>query len=153
MVGRFTSKRPDKIWNTSVKKLRVKEKYFNQYLTNEMLKGEVDEVLVLDDGTMAPLGYNFAKFEDKIYDTYKTQIDCYAWLITTNYHQPVKKGYLVYTRSQNKLIEIPVAEEHIEKIASCAAVIREIIQKNIYPKATKSKRRCLSCTYRDICTK
>lgn len=125
----------------------------NQYLTNEALRGEVDEVLELLDGTMAPLDYKFAKFEDKVYDTYKTQIYCYAWLIETNFGRKVTKGYLVYTRSKNKLVEVQVGEEHLQKIASCAEAIKYIIQKNHYPKATRSKRRCLSCTYRNICTK
>lgn len=135
------------------RRIGVKNKYLNQYLTNDMLRGEVDEVLELMDGTMAPLDYKFAEYKDKIYDTYKTQMYCYAWLIKTNFDRKVTKGYLVYTRSQNKLIEIPIGEEHLEKISECAEAIRNIIQRNYYPKATKSKRRCLSCTYRNICTK
>jgi CRISPR-associated exonuclease Cas4 len=135
------------------KRIGVKEKYLNQYLTNEALRGEVDEVLELLDGTMAPLDYKFAKYEDKIYDTYKTQIYCYAWLIETNFGRRVTKGFLVYTRSKNKLVEVQIGKEHLQKIASCAEAIKYIIQKNHYPKATKSKRRCLSCTYRNICTK
>lgn len=135
------------------KRIGVKQKYLNQYLTNESLRGEVDEVLELMDGTMAPLDYKFAKYEDKVYDTYKTQIYCYAWLIKSNYQREVLKGYLVYTRSKNQLVEIEVGEKHLEKIATCADMIKYIIQHNYYPKATRYKRRCLSCTYRNICTK
>ena len=135
------------------RRIGVTAKYMNQYLTNEVLRGEVDEVLELKDGSMAPLDYKFAKYEDKIYDTYKTQIYCYAWLIQTNFNKPVDKGYLVYTRSSNKLIEVPVGEEHLEKIATCAEAIRFVIQHNQFPKATRYKRRCASCTYRNICIK
>ena len=135
------------------KRLGVTNKYLNQYLTNDKLRGEVDEVLELEDGSMAPLDYKFAKYEDKVYDTYKTQIYCYAWLISTNFNKPVRKGFLVYTRSSNKLIEVPVGEEQIEKIEACANAIQHIIQQNYYPKATRYKRRCASCTYRNICIK
>lgn len=135
------------------RRIGVKNKWLNQYLTNDLLRGEVDEVLELEDGSMAPLDYKFARFEDKIYDTYKTQLYCYAWLIGQNFNKPVRKGFLVYTRSRNKLIEIEVQESDIQKIEKAALTIQTIIQQNTYPKATKYKRRCLSCTYRNICTK
>jgi len=56
------------------KRIGVVEKHVDQYLTNEVLRGAVDEVLLLNDGTMAPLDYKFAKFEDRIYETYRTQL-------------------------------------------------------------------------------
>ena len=135
------------------RRLGVQEKYSNQYLTNDLLRGEVDEILLLNDGTMAPLDYKFAKYEGKIYDTYKTQLFCYAWLLQENYGKAVHKGFLIYTRSKNKLIEVPVTPADIDKVQQIAAGIQHIIIKNHYPKATKSKKRCLTCTYRNICTK
>jgi CRISPR-associated exonuclease Cas4 len=133
-------------------RIGVQGKWLNQYLTNDLLRGEVDEVLLLADGTMAPLDYKFAKYEDKVYDTYKTQLYCYAWLIRQNYGKEVNRGYLVYTRSGNKLIEVEVTAMELEKVVQAAEEIQEILSKNKYPRATKSKRRCLSCTYRNICT-
>jgi CRISPR-associated exonuclease Cas4 len=135
------------------KRLGVVEKYEAQYLTNGLIRGEVDEVLLLADGTMAPLDYKFAEFKEVVYSTYKTQLYCYAWLITENYHKPVKNGYLVYTRSQNKLVTVEIDEEHIDEVKRCANEIVEIIEENRYPKATKYKARCLTCTYRNICTR
>jgi CRISPR-associated exonuclease Cas4 len=134
------------------KRLGVVEKYESQYLTNGLLRGEVDEVLLLADGTMAPLDYKFAEYNETVYSTYKTQLYCYAWLITDNYHKPVKNGYLVYTRSQNKLVTVEISDEHIDEVKRCANKIIEIIDENRYPKATKIKSRCLTCTYRNICT-
>ena len=63
------------------KRIGVTDKRLNQYLTNDYLRGEVDEVLFLNDGTMAPLDYKFAEYKEKIYNTYKTQLFCYALLI------------------------------------------------------------------------
>ncbi len=134
-------------------RIGVKDKWLNQYLTNDLLRGEVDEILLLNDDSMAPLDYKFARYEGKIYDTYKTQLFCYAWLIERNFGKSVDKGFLVYTRSKNKLIEVPVEETDLEKIELAAKSIQQIIQRNKYPKPTKYKRRCLSCTYRNICTK
>lgn len=129
------------------------DKLINQYLTNDLLRGEVDEILTLEDGTLAPLDYKFAKYEEKVYDTYRTQLYCYAWLISETYDKEVTRGYLVYTRSNNKLVEVPIAAGHIEKIKNDAKNISEIIRRGIFPKATKVKKRCVNCTYRNICIK
>jgi CRISPR-associated exonuclease Cas4 len=135
------------------RRIGVVSKDLNQYLTNELLRGEVDEVLLLNDATMAPLDYKFAQFKDKIYDTYKTQLYCYAWLIQENYDKTVNKGYLVYTRSKNKLVEIPITAADIEKVKMTAEKIKKLLAENCYPKATKYKKRCLNCTYRNVCIK
>jgi len=135
------------------KKIGVVQKYIGQYLTNNSLRGEMDEVLELEDNTMAPLDYKFAEYKERIYETYKTQLFCYSWLIEDNYHKKVNKAYLVYTRSNYKLIEVPVTEEDKEKVKKASEAILNIIQKNYFPKATKFKKRCLTCTYKNICVK
>lgn len=134
------------------KRIGATDKYLDQYLTNDLIRGRIDEVLVLSDETMAPLDYKFARYEDKIYDTYKTQLFCYAWLIEETFGKKVEKGFLVYTRSQHKLVEIPITESNKKDVQNAADKIREIIEENIYPRATKFKARCVNCTYRNICT-
>lgn len=135
------------------KKIGVKEKWLDQYLTNESLRGKVDEVLLLEDGSMAPLDYKFAEYKDRIFDTYRQQLFCYAVLIEENFGKPVNKGFLVYVRSKNKLIEVGIKEDDKELIKSSIAAIQVIIGENHFPKATKFKKRCLNCTYRNICIK
>lgn len=129
------------------------DKYTDIYLTNQLMRGKLDEALVLENGEMAPLDYKFAYYEDRIYTTYRTQLYCYAWLIEDNYGAKVRKGFLVYTRSNNKLMEIEIKPGSIEKVKKDAAAIFEIIERNYYPAATKSRKKCLSCTYQNICTR
>jgi CRISPR-associated exonuclease Cas4 len=133
-------------------RIGVLKKHLNAYLTNGLLRGEVDEVLFLKDGTAAPLDFKFAKWEGRIYDTYRTQMICYAWLIEENFEVRVTRAYLVYVRSKHHLVEVPISPGDIENIQVAANGIRDIIQKNYYPKATKVKKRCEHCTYRNICT-
>ncbi|CAN5290152.1 CRISPR-associated protein Cas4 [soil metagenome] len=135
------------------KKIGVQEKWLDQYLGNEWIRGQVDEVLLLQNHTMAPLDYKFAEYKDKIFDTYRTQLYCYAWLIEENFGKTVEKGFLVYTRSQHKLIEITINKADIQKVKQCAQEIYKIIDDNFFPKATSFKKRCLDCTYRNICIK
>jgi len=129
------------------------DKYLNQYLVNEYLRGEVDEVLQLSDGTMAPLDYKFAEYKDKIFNTYKTQIICYSVLIEKNFQKKVNRGFIVYIRSNNKLVEVPVTDKDKENMKECAYKIISIIDKNYYPKGTKDKLKCIDCTYKNICIK
>lgn len=135
------------------KRLGVVDKRLDQYLTNALIRGRMDEVLTLQDQTMAPLDYKFAEYKDRVYDTYKTQLYCYAWLIEENFGQPVHKGFLVYTRSRNKVIEVEISEENKAEVKKAAADIFDIIEQNRFPKATKYKARCVSCTYRNMCIK
>ena len=128
-------------------------KHLDQYLTNDLLRGRVDEVLELADGTLAPLDYKFAEWKDRVYDTYQTQLYCYAWLIEENMGKPVNKGYLVYTRTKNKLVEVEISEASKTAVKSAAQAVFDIIDTNRFPKATKVKRRCEHCTYRNICPK
>ncbi|MGB5977153.1 MAG: hypothetical protein WBG62_07070, partial [Cyclobacteriaceae bacterium] len=48
------------------KRIGVKDKQEDIYLTNGLLRGRVDEVLTLRDDTMAPLDYKFARYEGKL---------------------------------------------------------------------------------------
>jgi CRISPR-associated exonuclease Cas4 len=135
------------------KRIGVTDRYNDQYLTNEVLRGKIDEVLKLEDGTMAPLDYKFAVYEDIVYETYKTQLFCYAWLIEDNFGYTVNKGFLVYTRSSNKLIEVSVNATDKQLVKNCVQEIEAIIDGNFFPKGTKYKQRCVDCTYRNICVK
>jgi len=133
------------------KKLGVTEKYQEQYLTNAMMRGKVDEVLIMDDGTAAPLDYKFAQYKDNVFNTYKTQLACYAWLIEDNFDRPVNRGYLVYTRSKSKVVEVELDNAFKDDVKKKADAIVKIISENYFPKATRYKKRCIECTYRNIC--
>lgn len=135
------------------KKIGVKDKYLDQYLGIEGLRGKVDEVLELNDGSFAPLDYKFAQWKDKVYETYKQQLYCYAVLIEKNFDTIVNKGFLVYTRSKHKLVEVKITKSDKEKIQESMLAMTEIVSENKFPKATSYKKRCLNCTYRNICIK
>lgn len=133
------------------RRIGATSKELDRYLTNDLLRGEVDEVLSLADGTMAPLDYKFARWEERVYSTYRTQLLCYAWLIEENYGLPVRRGFLVYTRSKNKLVEVEITSTDLERVRAAARRIYEIISTGLLPKATRVKKRCVSCTYRNVC--
>lgn len=135
------------------KKIGAIDKWHDQYLTNDLLRGKVDEVLKLNDNTYAPLDYKFAEYKGKLYDTYRQQLFCYAILIERNFNCTVNKGFLVYVRSKHKLLEVAIEQKDKDLIKKSIAGVVEIIEQNKFPKATKYKRRCLNCTYRNICVK
>ena len=88
--------------------LGIVSKEINQELYSKKysIHGIVDEILFLNDGTASPLDYKYAVFKDRIYNTYKIQSAMYALMIMDNYKVESRSGYLVYTRSKNKLVKI-----------------------------------------------
>jgi len=135
------------------KRLNCVRKEIAVYLTSRKyhFKGEVDEVLFLEDGTAAPLDYKFAEFKNTIYRTHKYQAALYGLLIMEHFGVEVKKGFVCYTRSNNQVVEIDFREKDYEKARQIVREILEIIQRGYYPEGTKQKARCVDCTYRNIC--
>lgn len=134
-------------------RIGVKEKKSDVYLAYNNLRGIVDEVLFLRDGSASPLDYKFAVYEDKIFKTYRIQLHCYAYLIEKNFNVRVNNGYLVYIRSKNKLVTVPITGNDTKAIDSIIEEIYKIIDANKFPPATKAKSKCLTCTYRNLCVK
>ena len=135
------------------KKLQCVRKDVAVYLVSRKfcLKGEVDEVLFLEDGTAAPLDYKFAEFKDKVYRTHKYQSALYGLMIADNYGVEVNRGFVCYTRSNHLVKEVKLSDKDFERAIALVNEVLEIIQKGFYPEATKNKVRCVDCTYRNIC--
>jgi CRISPR-associated exonuclease Cas4 len=137
------------------KKLNVIDKKINVYLKSEKygIKGIVDEVLTLSDGTMAPLDYKFAEYKGKIYDTYKTQIIMYSMMISEIFDVDVKKGYIVYERGAPRHIEeIKINNKNISKVINNINEFNDILE-GYFPGGTKYKKRCMDCCYKNLCPK
>ncbi len=115
------------------------------------LKGIVDEVLILSDGTMAPLDYKYAEFKDRLYKTLKMQSLLYGLLIKDNYGKEVRKGYLVYVRSRRRLIEMEFSDNDFEKAKKTVKDVLSIIQEGYFPSRGGSRLRCVDCCYKNIC--
>jgi len=137
------------------KRYGVVEKLSEVYMNSPRLgvRGVVDEVLFLEDGTAAPLDYKFAEYREKIFRTHRYQSALYGMMISEVYDVPVNRGYIVYTRSNDRIIEVEFTDRDREKAVEIVQNIYKIIQGEDYPEARVNKRKCLDCTYRRICTR
>jgi len=134
------------------KKLGVLDKKSDVYLASNIgIRGIIDEILFLNDGMAAPLDYKYSEYKEKIYKTHRYQLIFYAKLIKDNFNIDVNKGYIVYTRSKNKLVEIELKEKDFKKFHKIVLEIIAIIYKCRYPDATRYKKSCLDCCYKNIC--
>ena len=135
------------------KKLNCVRKEISVYLTSQRyhLKGEVDEVLFLDDGTAAPMDYKYAEWKNTVYRTHKYQAALYGLLIMEQYGVDVKRGFVCYTRSNHHVEEIQFRDKDYKTARQMVHEILMIIQRGYYPDGTKQKARCVDCTYRNIC--
>lgn len=136
------------------KKIGQVGKESDVYLSSkDGMKGIVDEILFLNDGTAAPLDYKYAQYEERLYKTYKYQLVFYSKMIKENYNVDVLRGFLIYTRSQNKLIEVEITPADFIELDEILKNIKLIIQGCNYPNATKITRKCDDCCYKNICEK
>lgn len=136
------------------KRIGVKEKKLDVYLSGSSgMRGIVDEILFLDDGTAAPLDYKYAEYKEKTFKNHRYQLVFYGQLIKDNFNVPVTRGFIIYTRSKNKLIEVPIHEKDFDELGRIVKDMLGVIQQCHYPQPTRYKRRCPDCCYRNICEK
>ena len=135
------------------KNIKVIKKEMNISLNSKknFFHGKLDELLFLEDGTIVPLDYKFSEYTGKIYDTYKYQLAMYSMMIEENYNVESRKGYIVFTRSNNTLKEIEYNEEDFSKVKFFVNDILEIINKGIYPLDVENKNKCKDCCYKKFC--
>jgi CRISPR-associated exonuclease Cas4 len=135
------------------KQLGCAGKDISVYIASRALgvRGIIDEVLHLADGTCAPLDYKYAEYSDFTFETHRVQSILYALLIMENYRKEVTKGFICYTKSSNKIKEIAYAENDFAEARELVKEIFKVILTGYYPKKTRWQNKCVDCCYRNIC--
>src|SRR3954469_1733974 len=118
------------------KRLGVIEKRIDVSLASPRhhLRGRLDEVLFFGDGTAGPLDYKFARDPGRVFATLRLQSAIYALLIRENFGVPVRRGYLVYTRSHNRIIELTYEPEDFRRVGRAVREILEVIHRGKLPR-------------------
>lgn len=134
------------------KRLGVTEKRIDMSLVSPRhhLRGRIDEVLFFADGTAGPLDYKFAKDPGRVYATLRLQSAIYALLIREHFGLPVRRGYLVYTRSQKRVVEITYQPDDFHRIGQVVQEILRIVHHGTLPRRAAPSH-CVDCCYRRIC--
>lgn len=135
------------------KKIDCVKKELKVYLASPRLRvrGVVDEVLTLADGSMAPLDYKYTEYTEYLFETHRIQSTIYAMLIKETYNKPVNKGFICYVKDGSKLKEVLYKLKDFEYTLEVIDEIFRIIQKGYYPKKTSYRNRCIDCCYKNIC--
>jgi CRISPR-associated exonuclease Cas4 len=134
------------------KRLGVIEKRIDVSLVSARhhLRGRLDEVLFFKDGSAGPLDYKFARDPGRVYRTLRLQSAIYAVLIRENFQVPVRRGYIVYTRSQNRVVEVRYGAEDFRRVGRAVGEILDIVQRGTLPRRAPPSH-CVDCCYRFIC--
>ena len=135
------------------KKIGCVSKAISVYLASPKIRvrGVVDEVLELSDGTMSPLDYKYTEFNEYTFKTHKFQSVIYAMLIEEIYKKPVKKGFICYLKDGVSLKEVDYKPSDFDEARALLSEIFDVIIKGYYPKNTKFPIRCVDCCYKNIC--
>jgi CRISPR-associated exonuclease Cas4 len=135
------------------KKINCVKREIKVYLASQKIRvrGVVDEVLTLEDGSMAPLDYKYTEFREYLFRTHKFQSLIYAMLIIETYNKPVHSGYICYVKDTAVLKEVLYKPPDFEYTLQMIDRIFEIIQTGYYPRRTSYRMRCVDCCYKNIC--
>ncbi len=156
LKGRELHKRREKI-NVDYlrKRLGVTDKEVAVYIASKTLgiRGVIDELLYLSDGTIAPFDYKYTEFTEFTFQTHKVQSILYALALMENYEKPVKRGFICYAKYGFKVKEIIYTEKDLCYAKNIVKEVFEIIMKGYFPKKTRWQNRCIDCCYRNICIK
>jgi CRISPR-associated exonuclease Cas4 len=135
------------------KKIECVKKDLDVYMVSRRyhLKGVVDEVLYLKDGSLSPFDYKFAEYTEFVYRTHRVQSILYGLMIKDYYKAEVKRGFICYSRSNYKVKEVVFKENDFDEGKKIIDEMLHIIQLGYYPKMTSYRVRCVDCCYRNIC--
>jgi len=135
------------------RKIGVVKKASEVYLASPKVRvrGVVDEVLWLSDGSMAPLDYKFTEQRPQAFKTHRIQVLLYAMLIRETYPAAVHRGFVAYIRGGHKLLEVEVTEKAVAEVTALLDEMFDIIRTGRLPKRTSHRVRCRDCCYRNIC--
>ena len=124
----------------------------NIYLVSEEgFRGIVDEILFLKNGEAAPLDYKYAEYKDRTFKNHQYQLALYGALIKEYFRVPVNRGYIIYARSRNKLVEVNLTEKMYSDLRHIIRDLLEVVKKGVHPGPTKYSVRCADCCYGNIC--
>lgn len=135
------------------KRLGCVDKEISVYIASRKLgvRGIIDEVLHLSDGTLSPLDYKYTAYSDYTFETHRVQSVLYAMLIMENYQKSVTRGFICYAKGGSKVKEIAYRDGDFEQAKDVIREIFSVILRGYYPKKTVSQNRCVDCCYRNIC--
>ena len=135
------------------KKLGVIRREHEVFLASRDLrvKGIVDEVWFLDDGTAAPFEYKFAECKHGVFSTYRYQLVLHALMIQESFGVAATRGFICFVRSNDHVEEVRFSEEDFKQGRRVIQDILAIIETGHYPKQTRTASRCIDCCYRNIC--
>lgn len=137
------------------KKLGVVKREFDVPLSSRRLglRGSVDEVLTLSDGTMAPFDYKYAEEPRSVYRNLRVQSALYGLLIRETFGAEVRRGFLCYIRSKHKVVELDHTGADYAEAEGVLSEVLGVIRTGLFPRATTRKARCRDCCYRNICVR
>lgn len=135
------------------KKIDATEKSLNVYLASTSLKvrGIVDEVLTIADGSLAPLDYKYTPYRETAFRTHRIQIILYGLLVRKVYERPVNRGFVAYVRDGSNLQEVVIDQDGEKEATDIVDTIFKIIENCALPARTKYRIRCHDCCYKNIC--
>lgn len=134
---------------------KTAEKMKGKLITNLWLESEVLgltgnlDALILTEKEILPIDIKFSKFNSISY-AWKMQLTAYAILAEENFDKRVDKAFIYLVSEKETLKEVNISLEDKKALIGLLERIRELLESEKYPMATKSKK-CGYCEVEKFC--
>ena len=139
--------------NKIVKEFPKLPKEYNLHLESKYLNFRTFlDCLIIDrtKNTAFPLEYKDAKRPKKIYRTFKIQMLAESLLVKTQLGYNVQLAFIKFEQS-GELAKISIEEKNLEQVKETIREINRIVESELIPEPTVSKKKCKDCCYWRIC--
>ncbi|GHO77469.1 CRISPR-associated protein Cas4 [Ktedonobacter sp. SOSP1-85] len=112
------------------------------------IKGLIDMVIITPSQEAIIVDYKHS--EQKAGPHFKLQLAAYALLLEEKLQIPVQRGFL-YSIPLRKAEEVSITPALRKKVSQVTQEIHHLLEKEDFPTATRTPRRCPSCEFRRFC--
>jgi CRISPR-associated exonuclease Cas4 len=125
------------------------ERHFDLLLQSARLglRGKLDEVIALGDGTLIPVDYKLTR---AVAGNHRLQLAAYALLLEAVYGGAVTRGFVVLIPTQ-KAVEVAINGKLRAAVATRLEEARTMVKEERMPEPTTVRARCYDCEFRRFC--
>ena len=135
--------------------LRRGERHLDVWLTSPGwgLRGRADLVIDTDDnptGARELIPVDFKLSPGRLGANIRLQLVAYGVMLEETWGAPSRRGF-VYFIPQCRAVEVPFTPELRARLEASMSLMRDIVERERMPPATRSRARCEVCEFRRFC--
>ncbi len=126
------------------------ERHFHVSVLSRKLRcsGQIDLVVETEKGDLIPIDFKLSRRQPGRH--FKLQLACYAMMLEEDRQIAVEYG-IIYLIPSKQSIRVEINKRLRNDTKKILHQIREVVEKQKMPNATKKRSRCVNCEFRRFC--